>query len=88
MDMLLNLKVTQRAIDKAMLGVSLRNPTSNEEISRRTRVSLTLEVKVLICGAHSYGRLGKNAALVDLATRSTDIRRVIESRFDICKCGL
>ncbi|CAH2237220.1 jg11191 [Pararge aegeria aegeria] len=34
------LRVTQRAMERAMLGVSLRDQIRNEEIHRRTRVTI------------------------------------------------
>ena len=39
MGFLRKLRVTQRAMDRAMLGVSLRDRIRNEEISRGTKVT-------------------------------------------------
>ncbi|CAH2262739.1 jg14963 [Pararge aegeria aegeria] len=39
MGLIKRLRVTQRAIERAMLGVSLRDQIKNKEIPRRTRVT-------------------------------------------------
>ncbi|CAH2267506.1 jg22594 [Pararge aegeria aegeria] len=39
MGLIRRLRVTQRAVERAMLGVSLRDQFRNEEIRRRTRVT-------------------------------------------------
>ncbi|CAH2245134.1 jg2388 [Pararge aegeria aegeria] len=39
MGLIRRLRVTQRAMERAMLGVSLREQIRNEEIRRRTRVT-------------------------------------------------
>ncbi|CAH2260594.1 jg18274 [Pararge aegeria aegeria] len=39
MGLIRNLRVTKRAMERAMLGVSLRDQIRNEEIRRRTRIT-------------------------------------------------
>ncbi|CAH2259111.1 jg9970 [Pararge aegeria aegeria] len=39
MGLIRRLRITQRAMERAMLGVSLRDQIRNEEIRRRTRVT-------------------------------------------------
>ncbi|CAH2246337.1 jg2221 [Pararge aegeria aegeria] len=39
MGLIRRLRVTQRAMERAMLGISLRDQIRNEEIRRRTRVT-------------------------------------------------
>ncbi|CAH2235766.1 jg7624 [Pararge aegeria aegeria] len=39
MGLVRKLRVTQRAMERAMLGVSLRDQIRNEEIRRRTRIT-------------------------------------------------
>ncbi|CAH2240535.1 jg6450 [Pararge aegeria aegeria] len=49
MGLIRRLSVTQRALERAMLRVYLRDQIKNEEIRRRTRVS---EAEVAMGGAH------------------------------------
>ncbi|CAH2233741.1 jg20363 [Pararge aegeria aegeria] len=58
MCLIISLRITQRAVEKAMLGVSLRDQIRNEEIRRRTRVivrhsSASCKAEVEMGGAHS-----------------------------------
>ncbi|CAH2251940.1 jg13823 [Pararge aegeria aegeria] len=58
MGLIRRLRVTQRAIERAMLGVSLRDQIGNEKIRRRTRVTdiahrESCEAEVAMGGAHS-----------------------------------
>ncbi|CAH2210524.1 jg10825 [Pararge aegeria aegeria] len=53
MGLIRRLRVSQRAMERAMLGVPLREQIRNEEIRRRTRVTVISEADVAMGGAHS-----------------------------------
>lgn len=59
-----NFRVTQRAMESAMPGVSLRNHTTNKQIRQRSRILDVIERKTIIKGNWA-GHLEEQRYIVD-----------------------